>query len=209
MKIKSVKSLAFDEVKLINYARFADHRGYFTETFRDEQIFEALGLPPESNRFEQVNESFSKKNVFRGLHFQWNPFMGKMIRVIKGRMIDFFLDIRKDSPTFGFISCHEINTSFENPDAQWLWVPIGFAHGVYFLEDSIIEYMCTGHWSPGNEAAISVLADDIEWSLCPDKFKSLLTNDDIIMTDKDRNGLSLVDWKARPESDLFNLNNLR
>lgn len=205
MKINSVQSMQIEDVKLIKYARFADHRGYFTETFRDEQIFEALNLSPQSNRFEQVNESYSKKNVFRGLHFQWNPFMGKMIRVIKGKLIDFYLDIRKNSNTYGHISAYELNTNNDNIEAQWLWVPVGFAHGVYFLEDSIIEYMCTGHWSPGNEASISILADDINWSLCPNEYKSIIRNDKIIMTDKDRNGNTLKQWLDRPESELFNV----
>lgn len=201
MKILNTYDLAIPGVKVVKYGRFHDHRGYFTETFRKSQMEDILGT-----EFVQVNESLSKKGVIRGLHFQWNPFMGKLVRTVKGHMVDLVLDIRKGSPTYGKIIAHDMPVSLDLPsEPEWIWVPPGCAHGNFFKEDSIIEYLCSGEYSQGNEDGISPLAEDIDWSLCNsvlyDEFKEIAT--DALMTDKDRNGNSLAQWEKKKESDVF------
>jgi dTDP-4-dehydrorhamnose 3,5-epimerase len=161
-----------------------------------------------SNRnFTQINESYSKKSVFRGLHFQWNPFMDKLIRCITGKIIDFALDIRFDSPTFGKIITHTLTSDILNDTSEWLWVPSGFAHGFYANENSIVEYLCTGQWSPGNEYTINIQDNDIDWTLCDaettSEFNDLLSKNMLIISDKDRAGASLEAWYNHPKSKLF------
>lgn len=211
MKILEVKSLALPEVKVIKFARFHDHRGYFSETFRRSDF---KGANPEvaaflkNVEFSQSNESFSKAGTFRGLHFQWNPYMGKLVRAISGRLIDFALDIRKDSKNYGKIIAYEIKADQSLDYNEWIWVPVGFAHGVLLPEDSHIEYMCSGEYSPGCEAGISPLASDIDWSICDAGLKSELDTviaDTPYITDKDKNGLSLAAWAENPVSAEFTI----
>jgi dTDP-4-dehydrorhamnose 3,5-epimerase len=198
MKIIGKKYLAIPEIKVVTYGRFHDDRGYFTETYRKEEF--------EQMDFVQMNESFSHKNTIRGFHLQWNPYQGKLVRCIEGHMIDFAVDVRKDSPTFGKIVGHDMPSNKSKLESDWIWIPPGFAHGVVFLEDSIIEYLCTGVWSPGNEAAISPLAEDIDWSLCEpeleQKYKEILNGNPLI-TEKDKNGMTLEAWKSSPNANLF------
>lgn len=156
--------------------------------------------------FVQLNESFSNKGVCRGLHFQWNPFMGKLVRTVYGRMIDMVLDIRKGSPTLGKIVAYDMPTSTADAFNEWIWVPPGFAHGNFFTEDSRIEYLCSGEYSPNCEAGISPLARDLDWSLCPPGLKSLF--DDVVrksgvLSEKDKNGLLLTQWLDDDRSDNF------
>ena len=92
--------------------------------------------------------------------------MGKLVRTIRGHMIDVVLDIRKGSPTYGKIIAHDMPVQGDEDYAEWIWVPPGFAHGNTFPADTVIEYLCSGEYSPGNEAGISPVADDLDWSLC-------------------------------------------
>jgi len=204
MKIIEVKSLALPEVKVIRFGRFKDDRGYFTETFRNSD-FQSLGFL-KGIRFLQSNESYSKKGTVRGLHFQWNPFMGKLVRVLYGRMLDLVLDIRKGSPNFGKIISYDMPSNPENDYNDWIWVPPGFAHGNLFTESSHIEYLCSGEYSPGCEGCISPLAADIDWSLCDPKlrkeFDSIAPKTRLI-TDKDKNGFTMAAWSKEKNSDQF------
>lgn len=140
------------------------------------------------------------------MHFQWNPFMGKLVRTIQGRMVDLFLDIRKGSPTYGKAAAYDIPSSFDKDHAEWIWIPPGFAHGNYFTQDTTIEYLCSGEYSPGCEAGISPTSADIDWSLCDSslkaEFDAIVANTRII-TDKDKNGLSLAAWTADERSNQF------
>lgn len=206
MKILSVSSLAMPEVKVVRFARFADARGYFTEPFRRSDIdthpdlgfLRGVALP-------QMNESWSRAGVIRGLHFQWNPYMGKLVRTISGRMVDLFLDIRLGSPTFGRIAAYDLTAADDGPHGEWIWVPPGFAHGNYFTEASRIEYLCSGEYSPGCEAGLSPLAPDLDWSACDPalrrEFETLAP--DAILSEKDRAGLSLAAWQADERSRHF------
>lgn len=154
----------------------------------------------------QINESFSNRGVMRGLHFQWNPYMGKLVRTISGHMVDMFLDIRIDSPTFGKISMYDMPARDEEGYSEWIWIPPGFAHGNFFLKPSRIEYLCTGEYSPGCEAGISPLAPDIDWALCDavckDRFDALVKGG-LILSEKDQQGLSVTQWREDPRSANF------
>ena len=223
MKILEIKSLVFPEIKVIKFTRFSDNRGYFTETYRysdfeNQPIRLCSGLILSGVRrrrmyqfikgikFVQINESYSKKGVIRGLHFQWNPYMGKLVRVISGHIIDLFLDIRKNSPTFGKIGGYKLKSALNDELNHWIWIPVGFAHGIVCLEESTIEYLCTGEYSPGCEAGISPLTDDIDWSLCDKKIKNQfdeLVKKGAAVSEKDRRELTVEEWRKDKRSENF------
>jgi dTDP-4-dehydrorhamnose 3,5-epimerase len=204
VKILEVKSLAIPDVKVIKYGRYNDHRGYFTETFRKSD-FKGLDFM-KGVEFLQCNEGYSKAGTFRGFHFQWNPYMGKLVRVISGHLIDMALDVRKGSPTFGKMIAYDMTVSPANDHGEWIWLPPGFGHGILLTEESTVEYFCSGEYSPACEASISPLAGDIDWSICDPKLKKVF--DSIVpktklMTDKDRNGFTLAAWSKEKNSDQF------
>jgi len=211
MKILEIKELELPGIKVIKFARFCDHRGYFTEPYRKSQ-FNEDDMFMKGIDFCQANESYSKSGTIRGLHFQWNPFMGKLVRTVHGRMVDLFLDIRKGSPTFGKIAAYEMKSDHDMDYGEWIWVPPGFAHGNYFTKDSTIEYFCSGEYSPNCEAGISPFSKDIDWSLCSeqlkDEFMKLVSTTDLI-TDKDRNGLTLEQWNADKSSEELKFEDLK
>ncbi len=207
MKILEVLELAIPEVKVIRFARFPDNRGYFTEQYRFSDFEDGAVAPfMRGIRFLQANESYSRPGTVRGLHFQWNPFMGKLVRTIRGHMIDVVLDIRKGSPTYGKIIAYDMPVQRDEDFAEWIWVPPGFAHGNTFPVETVIEYYCSGEYSPGNEAGISPVSSDLDWSLCSpelrDQFQAI-AHSTALMTDKDRNGLSIAQWTADHRSENF------
>ena len=175
MKLIDVEPLCIDAVKVVRFGRFPDARGYFAEHFRRSDFQESEELSfMRGVELLQANESYSRQGTIRGLHFQWNPYMGKLVRTVSGRMVDMFLDIRKGSPTFGKAACYDMPADPGADHQEWIWVPPGFAHGNFFSETTLIEYFCTGEYSPGCEAGISPLADDIDWSLCDAELKGEL-----------------------------------
>lgn len=205
MKILDVRTLAIPEIQVIRFGRFRDHRGYFTELFRKSDFLNRLPFM-EHAEFGQCNESCSKPGTVRGLHFQWNPYMGKLVRTLSGRMVDMVLDIRKGSPHFGKIVACDMPSDPNADFAEWIWVPPGFAHGNFFTEPTVIEYFCTGEYNPACEAGISPLAPDIDWSRCERELKKAF--DTIVagtplITDKDRDGYSLAKWLENPNSENF------
>ena len=127
---------------------FADARGYFFESYNKE-FFMAEGI---DQNFVQDNESKSNKGVLRGLHFQKPPFaQGKLVRIIKGAVLDVAVDLRKESPTFG--QWESIELSEENK--VMYWIPPGFAHGFITLEDNtIFSYKCTNVYHKNAEGSI-------------------------------------------------------
>lgn len=207
MNILSTQSLKLPEVKTIRFGRFQDRRGYFTEHFRKSDFNEhPLTDFMKGIEFVQANESFSKAGTIRGLHFQWNPLMGKLVRVLSGRMLDLVMDIRKGSPTFGRIIAHDMPSRVGEDSAEWIWVPPGFAHGNVFPEDTLIEYFCSGEYSAGCEAVISPLASDIDWSLCDKDLKNIfdtIAATTALITEKDRGGLSVSAWSETENSNNF------
>lgn len=166
---------------------FEDHRGFFTEVFRqDEQ--ERVGLP---TRFRQENHSGSVRGVVRGLHFQWNAPMGKMMRVTRGRAFLVAVDLRKGSPTLGRWWGRECA---EREGVQ-VWAPAGFARGFCVLSEfSEIQYLCTAVYNPAGEGAIrwDDPAIGVEWPVA-----------DPVLSTKDAQAQTLEEWLSRPESDTF------
>jgi dTDP-4-dehydrorhamnose 3,5-epimerase len=206
MKINNIFEPAIRGVKVIHFERFMDKRGYFSETFRDNDFVQnKLGFFP--NGILQTNESYSRRNVLRGLHFQWNNPMGKLVRTISGHMVDLILDLRIDSPTQGQIMAFNMPIAAHQNESSWIWVPEGCAHGNFFLEDSYIEYYCSASYNGDCEAGISPFASDIDWSICDPKLKNLFFDlkDSFITTSKDVNGHSLSSWLKTPDAANFKL----
>jgi dTDP-4-dehydrorhamnose 3,5-epimerase len=172
---------------------FGDQRGFFMETFRADQ-FRALGLPHE---FPQDNHSRSQRGVLRGLHFQWDPPMGKLMRVPSGSAFLVAVDIRKGSPTLG--QWFGIEVSEENK--KQVWAPAGFARGFCVLSDfADVQYKCTGTYNSKAESGIrwDDPAIGIKWPVSQ-----------AILSDKDRTARTLEEWLATPESDNFKYSNSR
>ncbi|MDD5542148.1 MAG: dTDP-4-dehydrorhamnose 3,5-epimerase family protein [Acidobacteriia bacterium] len=206
MKILSVRDLKIPEIKVIRFERFKDPRGYFAEHFRRSD----LQSHPQTAflrgvDFQQSNESHSRAGTIRGLHFQWNPYMGKLVRTIQGRMVDLVLDIRKGASTLGQIIAYDMPSNKSDDFNEWIWVPPGFAHGNFFTEETTIEYLCSGEYNPRCEAGISPLASDIDWSICEPALKKQFEGvaRDSLMTDKDRNGFTLGTWSRNEASNRF------
>ena len=113
------------------------------------------------------------------------------------------LDIRKGSPTFGKIILYDMPADHKQEYSEWIWVPPGFAHGNFFPEETMIEYFCSGEYSPGCEAGISPLAEDIDWTLCDADLKKLFDNiapSMGLITDKDKNGFTVAAWLENENS---------
>jgi dTDP-4-dehydrorhamnose 3,5-epimerase len=186
MEIK-IESRHLQEVVVLVPDIFQDSRGFFMETFREDQ-FKAHGLP---YHFVQDNHSRSAKGVVRGLHFQWEPPMGKLMRVTAGNAFLVAVDIRKGSPTLG--KWAGIEASAEN--RREVWAPAGFARGFCVLSDfAEIQYKCTGAYNNRGESGI--LWNDpeigIQWPV---------TNAEL--SEKDKKAQTLAQWLASPASDNF------
>jgi len=183
----SIEKTSIKDLIIVKPEIFRDERGFFSEVYRKDQ-FEELGVP---SQFVQLNHSASQKNVLRGLHFQWDPPMGKLMRVTVGTAYLVAVDIRKDSPTFGKSLGFEV--SAEN--GLNIWAPAGFARGFCVLSDyAELQYLCTGVYNSLGEGGI--LWNDseigIEWPV-----------HDPILSEKDNQAEPLKDWLKREESDFF------
>jgi dTDP-4-dehydrorhamnose 3,5-epimerase len=162
-----------------------DDRGFFMETYRQDN-FRDFGLPTE---WVQDNHSRSSKGVLRGLHFQWDPPMSKLMRVTSGAAFLVAVDIRKGSPTLG--KWFGMEVSAENK--KQVYAPYGFARGFCALTDGCeVQYKCTGIYNSGAESGINYLdpAIGIEWPL-----------KDVLVSAKDAKAQSLEQWLASPFSD--------
>ncbi|WP_368542471.1 dTDP-4-dehydrorhamnose 3,5-epimerase [Enterobacter soli] len=149
------------DAKIIEPKVFGDHRGFFLETFQKDRYKEMLNIDLD---FVQDNHSRSSQGVLRGLHFQRNNPQGKLVRVVRGEVLDVAVDIRKDSPTFG--AWQGVLLSEENK--KQFWVPPGLAHGFVVLSDvADFEYKCTDYYDPTSEGCL--LWNDpflnIEWNI--------------------------------------------
>jgi len=144
-----VERLHLQEIVRLTPRRFSDDRGWFSETYNQRAIDEALG---SEVRFVQDNHSRSAKGVLRGLHYQLDPHaQGKLVRVLRGAVLDVAVDIRRSSATFGQWVAVELT---EENHAQ-LWIPAGFAHGFLSLVDGTeVLYKTTDFWAPSSERAI-------------------------------------------------------
>ena len=136
-------------VLIIEPQLFEDERGYFFEALSERKFAELTGI---ETRFVQDNESRSAKSVVRGLHFQLPPFaQSKLVRAVRGTILDVAVDIRRGSPTFG----KHIAVELSEHNHRQLFIPRGFAHGFSVLEgDAIVEYKCDNYYAPEAEGAI-------------------------------------------------------
>lgn len=192
-----------EDVLLIRPDLHEDERGYFYEVFNEKEFNEKT-----NNKYDfhtlQENESKSCKGVFRGLHFQKPPYeQAKLVRVLKGYVTDFAVDIRKGSPTFG--KCVFANLTGENK-CQF-FIPRGFAHGFYvFSDEAVFEYKCDNYYNKESEDGIrwddkeiEVLAyHDIYHDLNMENpsiwgvFDALKITEHIILSDKDKNRITTL-----------------
>lgn len=176
-----------------------DERGYFYEVFNEKEFNEKT-----NNKYDfhalQENESKSCKGVFRGLHFQKPPYeQAKLVRVLKGHVVDFAVDIRKDSPTFG--KCTYTKLTGENK-AQF-FIPRGFAHGFYvFSDEAIFEYKCDNYYNKESEGGIRWDDKDIlllpfyntvgKFTLSIKDMFDTLDYSPIILSEKDKNRITTL-----------------
>lgn len=159
-------------VYIIEPTKHEDHRGFFSETYNQSKMG-----PLQNIQFVQDNQSLSKEQyVFRGLHFQKPPFaQGKLVRVLKGRILDIVVDIRKSSSSFGQ------HKTFELSEQDWkqIYVPEGFAHGFLTLEENTeVLYKVTNYYSPQDDLGISVLDLDLKLQLPIEKEKIIFSEKD-------------------------------
>ncbi|HIC39779.1 MAG TPA: dTDP-4-dehydrorhamnose 3,5-epimerase [Piscirickettsiaceae bacterium] len=174
------------DVILIEPSIHGDNRGYFVETFRQDLFEEATGYKVN---FIQDNESKSTKGVLRGLHYQLPPYtQAKLVRVIKGSVLDVAVDIRRSSPTFG----QYVAVKLTEENKYQLFVPHGFAHGFVVLSDSAtFAYKVDNYYAPKHDRGIAFNDKDlaIDWQLPSEVLQ---------LSDKDKTHPSLANAK-----DLF------
>lgn len=161
---------AIDGVLIIDPKVFGDNRGYFFESYSqrefDEKVTPIIG---HKINFVQDNESMSTYGVMRGLHFQRPPFtQSKLVRCVKGAVLDVAVDIRKGSPTYG----HHVTVELTEDNHRQFFVPRGFAHGFAVLsETAIFQYKCDEFYHPEADAGINILDASlgIDWRIPTDK----------------------------------------
>jgi len=163
---------------------FGDSRGYFFESFNAREFAEKTGL---DITFVQDNESRSKYGVLRGLHFQLPPYtQRKLVRVVKGRVLDVAVDIRKGSPTYG----QHVSCELTEDNHRQFFIPKGFAHGFCVLsEDAVFQYKCDKFYAPQADAGISILDTSlgIDWGIPMDQ---------AILSEKDTKHPRLMDFDS-------------
>lgn len=184
----AVETTPIPDLLIVKPRVHADERGHLYEVFSGPR-FAARGLP---GAFVQENHSRSRRGVVRGLHFQWDPPAGKMMRATSGAVFLVAVDIRKGSPTLG--QWFGMETSAESK--RQLWAPAGFARGFCALSAwAEVQYLLTGAYNPACESGIrwNDPAVGVEWPL-PNSRAPLLSS-------KDQRAGTLADWLARPESE--------
>ena len=177
----AVIKTAIEGVLVIEPRVFSDERGYFFESYNEERFLSETGI---AVRFVQDNESRSKRGVVRGFHFQRPPHaQAKLVRVVKGKVVDVAVDIRTGSPTYGKYVAVELS---EHNHRQ-LFLPHGMAHGFMVLSDeAIFQYKCDEYYHPESEGAIIWNDPTIamDWGV---------TEADIILSEKDRQNPTLAE----------------
>ena len=174
-----ITSAPIQDLLIIQPQVFEDDRGYFFESW-SKKIFENNGLDFD---FVQDNQSMSHRGVLRGLHFQAPPFaQGKLVRVIKGSVLDVAVDIRANSPTYGKHFSIELNES----NKTMFFIPPGFAHGFLTLADNtIFYYKCTHYYNKSSEGTILWNDNQLEinWKIS-----------NPLVSEKDKSGISFKDF---------------
>lgn len=171
-------------VLIIEPKVFGDDRGYFMESFNAREFAEKTGIDVT---FVQDNESKSRFGVLRGLHFQLPPYtQSKLVRVVKGKVLDVAVDIRKGSPTYGkYVTCE-----MTEENKRQFFVPKGFAHGFCVLSDeAVFQYKCDDFYHPEAEGAIAWDGPDIaiQWPVEVEK---------VILSEKDKHHPYLKDFDS-------------
>ena len=168
--ILDTKNLEISGVKLFSIESYKDNRGLFSEVFLSK-----LDYPEFKIEYIQENESVSNFGVFRGMHFQkGNHSQSKLIRVVKGKIIDVICDLRKSSPSFKKIIFIELNPN------QLLFLPKGLAHGFLSLDDkSILNYKCDNYYNYNSESGFNLFKSNF-------KFNFPINHEKIIMSEKDK-----------------------
>ena len=182
-----IESRHLGEIAVVVPDVYPDDRGFFMETFRADE-FKKLGLPHE---FYQDNQSRSQKGVVRGLHFQFDPPLGKLMRVLHGAVFLVAVDIRKGSPTLGKWFGIEVTAE----SRKQVWAPAGFARGICALSEyADLQYKGSSIYNKSGESAIRWNDPDIgiQWPISSP-----------IISPKDASAGTLADWLASPASDLL------
>lgn len=176
-------------VVIIEPKIFRDARGYFFESFSQKEFEEKV----RKIAFVQDNESMSSYGVMRGLHFQLPPFtQSKLVRCVKGKVLDVAVDIRKGSPTFG----KHVSVELSEDNHRQFFVPRGFAHGFAVLsETAVFQYKCDNFYAPQADGGISILDDSlgIDWKLPADK---------VVLSEKDTKHPLLKDFDSPFKYDM-------
>jgi len=168
----------FKEIRVLTPEIFFDKRGTFFESY-NKKLQEEINV-----EFVQENHSISHKNVIRGLHYQWDCPMGKLVRVVKGSIMDYFVDIRKESPTYG-----QYDSIFlSDKNHTMVWIPPYFAHGFRALEDdTVMLYKCSAFYNKNGESGINPFDQDIgiDWGI---------SSIETVCSDKDWNAQSFKNY---------------
>lgn len=159
-----------DGVVIIEPKVFGDARGYFFESFSERDFNEAMTpILGHGIKFVQDNESMSSYGVMRGLHFQTMPYtQSKLVRCVKGAVLDVAVDIRKGSPTYG----QHVAVELTEDNHRQFFVPRGFAHGFAVLsETAVFQYKCDNFYAPANDGGVSIVDDSlgIDWRIPVEK----------------------------------------
>jgi dTDP-4-dehydrorhamnose 3,5-epimerase len=182
-----VQETAIPDLLILQHEAFEDERGFFMELYRGDELARH-GLP---SHCVQLNHSRSRRNVVRGLHFQWEPPMGKLMHVLAGTVFLVAVDLRKGSPSLGRWLGVEVSAA----DRKQIWAPAGFGRGFCVLSEwAEVQYLCTGVYNRDGESGIHWQDPDVgvEWPVT-----------DPVLSPKDNTAQTLRQWLARPESDHF------
>ena len=179
---------AIDGVVIIEPKVFGDARGYFFESFSERDFNEAMTpILGHGIKFVQDNESMSSYGVMRGLHFQTMPYtQSKLVRCVRGAVLDVAVDIRKGSPTYG----QHVAVELTEDNHRQFFVPRGFAHGFAVLtETAVFQYKCDNYYAPANDGGISIVDDSlgIDWKIPVEK---------ALLSDKDTKHSLLCDFDS-------------
>ena len=183
---------SIDGVVIVEPKLFKDARGYFFESFSQREFEEKV----RKINFVQDNESMSSYGVMRGLHFQCPPFtQSKLVRCVKGKVLDVAVDIRKGSPTYG----QHVAIELSEDNHRQFFVPRGFAHGFVVLsETAVFQYKCDNFYAPQADGGISIKDDSlgIDWHITTDK---------VLLSEKDTLHACLKDFDSpfTYEDDLY------
>lgn len=186
----NVISANIEDVKIIEPRVVGDARGYFFESFSQKNFEEAIG---RKVAFVQDNESMSSYGVVRGLHFQRPPYaQAKLVRCVKGRVLDVAVDVRKGSPTYG----HHVAVELSEENHRQVFIPKGFAHGFAVLsETAVFQYKCDEYYHPESEGGISIFDKSlgIDW---------IIPLETAVLSEKDTKHTCLSDFDSPFAYDL-------